>query len=709
MNRRKRRSFQAVSTIKIFIRYRGTVKRKKKKIEYSEKVDILRYFLNLYKIQTGISVDDPAEFLSSEGEVFEFDPNASYKLRVRQYGEWKSRRISVSLIGDASGSKSKCFKVIYDDILVVKIPPTPIKTFKKYLECIETEKRIVEKLMPDIECIVPRVSTILKRIHPFSMDADLNPERFENKCVNRLKNFPNLQNFLKIGDSFAFFMNLSKYSFLSNVIEKLHDVREAYQKEILTQEDVLWDLFVFEEKYGTGHDRLFYAMDGIYSQYDKEINRLMFNFGNAAKIPSYKARQWFLCHLAEKKIEKKENAQFPPAFIENLGRSFRKIASANAEDIEHYRRTIKKHVLKKTFFQNRTMMGGIVSNILNMIGNLKEKGVAVRDLKPDNVFVVGDWENNPILLASPESYSIGLIDFETAVSFDLRYDNKIAQPLLAGTPSYATPSHLFENTVLESIHSDLSRILFLQDWQAAISMIYNVSTGRRLAEKTGKVLPEIMKVMHKSVANNHSMSDVYIKSSRMFWNRATTEFEEKLKESEYILKSVETAIPENMKESLKIEILGEQDKIRKRIVRQMKSQNIFRSRKAVKNLVESPPEIISRYKMKWIKGIDVPKAPPKVRDRIIGLLLNLEQLKRHLKSHERVLNKLGNENPRLRVYDLLKIMFFIVHKSMYKHEWDKMAEETGMNGDMEDDDVTSEAAVAYEQTIAYVPASNAPE
>lgn len=671
---------------------------KKQKIDYSDRVAILNYFLNLYKHQSGMSSDSKAEFFMS-ATTESFDPGASYKLRVQQYGEWKTRRISVTPLGDSSGSKSKCFKVIYDDIIVVKIPPSPVRSFKKYLEGIEKERRIVNKLSPEVECIMPRVSTILKRIHPFSRDAEFDPETFETKCIERLKNSPKLQEYLKIDGGFAFFMNLSQYSFLSNVIENMHNVREEIDREILKHGDVLWDPLVFEEKYGSDKNPLFDRMNEIYDVYEREINNL--RQGKLAEIPTYKTKEWFLIQLSGKELDKKENTHYPPEFLKNVNLMFKKLSEHYKKSIFEYRLAIKKYILDKILNRNKAMMGGIITNILDLVGRLKDKGVAIRDLKPDNVFVVADWEKNPLLLASPAQYSIGLIDFETAVSFDKRYDNKIEQPLLAGTPSYATPSHLFENTLLENMYGDLSRILLLQDWQAATSMIYNVATGRRLAEKTGKVFPEILKVMQKSLVNKQSMSEVYIKSSRVFWNKATSEFEDKLKGSGEVLKSVETVIPENLRKTLGNEVGREKARIRKQIAKRVNGQKIFKSAKARRNLVESSPETIARHKRKWMKGVDIPKAPPKIKAKIIRFLHNLEHLKRRKAYHDRIMGILEQITPKISVYELLKIMFYVVHKTMYKNEWDRLesTEETS------DDafDIPSGDAEAYDRTIMQSP------
>ena len=127
--------------------------------------------------------------------------------------------------------------MIYDDIFVVKIPPAPIRSFFQYMEEIKSERKIVDKLKPEIECIYPSVSCILRKVPPFSKEKDfMDAEAFEDRCIQQLNNNPGLQRYLKIGDSFAFFMDMSKHHFMSHVIETMHDTHRSVQKEIMQQE-----------------------------------------------------------------------------------------------------------------------------------------------------------------------------------------------------------------------------------------------------------------------------------------------------------------------------------------------------------------------------------------------------------------------------------------------------------------------------------------
>ncbi len=88
-------------------------------------IQIIEYFLNLYKIHIGEQKVTKANFRLLEDQ--NIGKLKTYELRVQHGDKWSARRMSIGPIGEDSGSKSKCFYVIYDNHLVLKIPPVPIK------------------------------------------------------------------------------------------------------------------------------------------------------------------------------------------------------------------------------------------------------------------------------------------------------------------------------------------------------------------------------------------------------------------------------------------------------------------------------------------------------------------------------------------------------------------------------------------------------
>jgi hypothetical protein len=633
----------------------------------SHNENVLQFFLNLYKYQLGASHsdDDPSEIvpLSSDNYGKEF----TYELRVERQGKLKSRRMALGLMEESSGSKSTCFKVVYDDVLVVKIPPHPIIDFDKYIERINIERRIAEKLSSGIECIAPSVSALLKRIPRFSDNEGLTPEELEKKYIIWLKRFPRLQEHLKIGKTFAFFMNLSKHSFFSSEIAKLHAIEAEIQKEILCNYDTLWNLELFEDRYGLDNTSAFFSINEVFAGYEKEITPLLDQYGIVASIPPHTRKEWLLNYLAKNEI-KKTNGDAPSGFYEDLNSTLDQLFEDQKEKINDYRETIKKCIRNKNFDQNKSQFRGVIANLLELLSHLNQRGVAIRDLKPENIFLAAGPNRSSLFLASAGQYSLGLIDFETAVDFTENDQQNIEQPLLAGTPYYATPSHVFENELLHITYHDLASVLYFQDWYAAIGIIYNVITGKQLFEKTGKFLPEIIKLKYEAAKNGEQLQELFNKSTRVFWPAAGREFQEKIKANEEILKSVKAAISKNSVEMIKKEVLKINELMMESIRKRVSSQNIFKSKKSHQGLIRSSCAAISRCRTNWKMGYNIPKTRRSIRRQIIEILGDLEQLKLKLKQQRQGVKVLEMKPPRLSVYELLELMFNIVASFMYQKE-----------------------------------------
>ena len=640
-----------------------------KKTQLSDINKIVNYFLGLFKLQLGASVEDQANFFLL-GYADDLEAEKIYELRVKQGEKQTVRRMTVGPLGESSGSKSRCYKVIYDENLVIKIPPHPITDFDQYIQNIDMERQIAENLSSSIECIVPSVSTVLKKLPFFANKIAPNPSAYEIMCIHWLKKKVKLQDFLRIGESFVFFMNLSTYSFLGQVIEKLHNIRNHMLNEIGKQSDILWNLMVFEEKYGSANASVFFKINEVYSVYEEKVNRLLQQYGLASSVPLYKKKEWFLIHLSGKSVVKTE-FKSPDAFADDLNITFRAVYKKEKKDIDTFRNMIKGYIQKKTFLQNRFQLEGIITNILDLLARLRAHNVAMRDLKPDNVFVVGDLSKSRQLLAEVDKYAIGLIDFETAVVFETSKNEKLSQPMLAGTPSYATPSHLFRNEVLKAVYPEFPAILHFQDWQAVIGIIYNVLTGERLAGNTSKFLPEIGKAIRKSSRKITSLTDIYKKASRTYWCNAVEEFKEKIKNNEKILKVIVPGLSPNACEMLRSEARKIIDRTQKQIWALIKSQKMFTSEKSRNELISASSEVVCRCRNGWKNGKHSADVQPETRQIVVDLLDELEKLKLQYETLSESFFILNQNNPKMSSYQLLELMFLVVFKTMYQEQWDK--------------------------------------
>ena len=189
-------------------------------LEQQIRISIVELFLKIYSYQLTKQSGTPAKYYHIGPEHHK--KGHIYELRVQVNGSWKSRRLTIGRLGANVISRSKCYYVIYDAYLVIKIPPEPITDIKQYIRMLRQETRIASKLSMQ-ECIIPTLSVILRHVHhSFEKDTTV-LEEVEDNYLKPLFLFSNLHSFLQLNGSFVFFMDLSKYYFLQNAIEDIHE------------------------------------------------------------------------------------------------------------------------------------------------------------------------------------------------------------------------------------------------------------------------------------------------------------------------------------------------------------------------------------------------------------------------------------------------------------------------------------------------------
>jgi serine/threonine protein kinase len=271
---------------------------------------------------------------------------------------------------------------------------------------------------------------------------------------------------------------------------------EARLRDTIAQScDSVADIPAFENSFGKGKEALFFRLTNLQQSYVLAMDQLLLKHGRESyEIPDDQKKQWMFDQLAGRTITG-EHKNLPPGFVQDQNRVGKEVLLRQKKDITAFINLIKSDIRKTAENRNREIAGGIIRNLVKLMYCLKRKRAAIRDMKPDNMFLVGDTDDPDFLIASADQYSLGLIDLETSVSVE--ETEILQQPILAGTPSFATPSHLFENAVLMRVFQDVPRTFYLQDWFAAIGLIYHVVTGTTLFEKTGKLLPEVVRVRSK--------------------------------------------------------------------------------------------------------------------------------------------------------------------------------------------------------------------
>ena len=371
------------------------------KNDVPSRTDIVRFFLNLYKHQIGADDDASVEFVQLRSKSAGL--NKIYELRVKHMDDWAKRRMTIGPLGEESGSKSKCFYVIYDVHMVVKIPARPISNFEEYINSIKKEVHIVNKLIPK-ECIIPKVSVILSLIHNFPYSEDIPADRLEQRYIRWLRQSTEYQRYLKINDFFVFFMDLSKYYFLSHILDQLHDIKNLIAKEITENAQMIWEPAKFKGRYGTENDAVLEIRE-VYNRCEVEVRHLMARAGIKAPVSIYQIQTWFFTHLASNQVLP-NGSGYSESFIFELNRLLKQTMQDNSQAVDIYRKKIKDFIYMSAFEQNKAQMSAMIFNLLDILAWFGEKKVSMRDLKPDNLFVAGDPAKYPIFLRSPQEFSL---------------------------------------------------------------------------------------------------------------------------------------------------------------------------------------------------------------------------------------------------------------------------------------------------------------
>jgi len=626
------------------------------------KEQIIEFFISLFKRQCNNPNPGPQ---SQEYTLLPKGPGGEevYELRVRCGTTWETRRMSISQLSEAVESKSTCFKVIYDDQMVIKIPPKPFTDFDKYLTYIKNERHIVSNLTPAINCLSSSLAAMLNKVPGLKFPEETDENALEEKYIHLLTTRPQLQQYLKIGDGFVFFMRLAKSSFLNQVIEKMHD-KTIIQNEMLHHAGIFEDIYAFEALYGGQYEDVFFKINELYHQYKKIIDILLPQYENYDAVPTYKTQEWFYCKLAGEKLNLGD-IQASEDFSEDLNQMLDILMEEKEAAVFQYRRITEKYIEKKVFDNNRKAIEGLIINILNLLCRLKDRHIAIRDLKPDNIFISANRDGADTFLGNPNAYSLGLIDLETAVHLHINDIEGMKQPLLAGTFPYMTPHHLFVNKSLRELFGDeLCRVLYMQDWYAAIGMIFNVATGKILFGKTSRVMQKIFEIKKTAVREKKPLAGILKSISWNFWNAASNECRQKTALHKDKLGKMQILLPEPVAAALKQELHLEEQAITAVIDARIRSKPFLKKRH--QKLMTASSQKIAQYRARWEGGEIDAELPPVDRDKIISIMKGMESLKAVVEGHDGLIKRLDRE---MACDELIIFLFNRVLNAMYRQFW----------------------------------------
>ena len=641
--------------------------------ESSDLRDIAMFFLELFRVQNGLDKNAPARFSMAE-------TSASQKMNVFELGvkgsnDWMVRRMSVGPLGEDTGSKSKCFYVIYDTHMVVKIPPVPVTDMEKYVKDIRREVQIAAHLSP-ITCIVPMVSVVLNKIKKLPYASSLTQEQLEKQYIRLVEDNPEYQQYLKIGDRFAFFMELTNNFFLGRVIEELHASKNKTGNEIREAPDVAWDQEAFTTRYGLASLPVFEGLQTLYRLCEVEARRIVDASGQGTAVHTYQIKNWFLTCIAGEKLDRGDKELGEP-LLTRIEEGFSTVFKANQTNIDDLIQLFKAQLETEAFKKNRQQIENIASNTLQLLCLLKEKRIALRDLKPDNLFLDADPDNYPVFLQNRDSFSIGVIDVETAAALISTRDGTIEQPLLGGTPLYATPLHLLKNRSISAHFGPLTDALFFEDWFAAIAIIFKAITGKNLFPRAARSFPGILKIL-KSSRTKSDPDEATVKAmSQKFWSAAATDIKTHLSSSASVLNQLTLMVPDAMAPSIQAELEREKKYIQLAVRKHVALSPLLKSEKNRAFLLEASSDAIIKQVARWENVAHLPEAHRQLAPQMVAFLNNLKRLKQGESEKRRAISAFAAPPHRISAYSLLEAMFQIVFRAMYKSRWNALPKPAG--------------------------------
>jgi serine/threonine protein kinase len=406
----------------------------------------------------------------------------------------------------------------------------------------------------------------------------------------------------------------------------------------------------------------------------------------------FRIQNWFLTHLARKSVTVKE-AGLSENLVKELNLLIELNLSKDMEAVTAYRETITEYVHKIRFEQNKPQMAGIITNLLDLLAWLSNKCVAMRDLKPDNLLVAGDPAKYPLFLMNPDEYELGIIDVETAVDFEQSKSGQIKQPLLGGTPFYATPSHFFSNAALTEAFHQLSTILHLQDWHATLVMIFKTVTGKLLFERTALLFANIRNKIKSGRVKGMLDTEIIAEVSRAFWRSALLEFQAKMNQNEHLLKSIFFAIPGTVKKLFKTVLSKDISATQEKIKRCIDNQTVFESPQSQQRLIDSSPARIEQLRIDFANKLKSMGGASADHAGTLVFLKYLRTLKLHLEQQKQMLQRLEQPVSTISAYTLLGFMFNNLYKSMFREEWWIKTAEAQNQSDSNVDEATLQVSV----------------
>jgi len=530
--------------------------------------------------------------------------------------------VKITRLGGENLSKSTVFRVveIAGNNEVVKIDPHPL-SWNEYVKDVKNQREVAKSLGPEIKTLVPGIAFALSGLHYLqiiprykrmfyyqgNMTAKEQDILFGDLMLEQANKDEHLRDFLEVNDSYGYFMPYLEEGMLQDYLNAIHGYKEIPGTNVLRiTEDIdtemANDFKMLQKK----------NFDRFINKYAKENKKLL---------------------LFIKKQFLKNSQSTETEFKKIIDAIMLKDSSTTV--YESYQKIIATH-LRDFYLQpteTRDELSLIFAGLLKLFAILRQKSLAIRDLKAGNIYITDNLQENGIL---------DLLDFETAIIYSSPCARaKMPQPRLGGTPSRGTPSLWFSNEILQEYYGEQERALYLPDLYAIIEIIYSGITREPLFQTAKNILQDIFKIIEGELDLNYfrmqtpstnivetdmtvlestvlgdettiveqsenDMLETYKIINPIYWEKAFLEFQAATKKHEYLLSTVTITIPQEFADTLKTEIQLNCQLVESQIELSSQPPNtLHKELNRQRNLLKLSLEEISAYKLLQLLFITV--------------------------------------------------------------------------------------------------------
>jgi hypothetical protein len=255
------------------------------------------------------------------------------------------------------------------------------------------------------------------------------------------------------------------------------------------------------------------------------------------------------------------------------------------------------------------------------------------------------------------------------VVLDPKDRSNTPQPQLAGTPLYATPSHLLSNSILEQVYDDFPMIFHLQDWYASLAILFKAITGENLFINTAGVFPEILRRLKIIDPAGPNLTTDVGRINQLFWNSAMAELSEALAKHLSLFLQIEVKVPKAFVAIIIKALHRESDQLSKTTSEIVETQKLFSSREKRKFLQQASARKIRQMKDKLLQENSASHASGPQQDDLLQLLDQLEKHKSRLQRKLEAAAALKAAESPITADQLIEAMFHHVLSQMYLPHW----------------------------------------